>query len=52
MIFFLLLPYSLFRWGSGREAPAGSPIILVPAVVGLVVNWTGVGDAIGGLPCC
>ena len=29
MIYFLLLPYSLFRWGSGREAVAGLAIILV-----------------------
>jgi len=49
MIYFLLLPYSLFRWASGRAALAGLAIILVPASISLVVNWTGVGDAIGGL---
>jgi two-component sensor histidine kinase len=48
MIYFLLLPYALFRWGSGREAVAGLAIILVPATIGLFVSWTGVGDAIGG----
>jgi len=48
MIYFLLLPYALFRWGSGREALAGLAIILVPATIGLFVSWTGVADAIGG----
>ncbi len=48
MIYFLLLPYALFRWGSGREAVAGLAIILVAATVGFLVGWTGVGDAIGG----
>lgn len=49
MVYFLLLPYSLFRWGSGREAVAGLAIILVPATMSLVVSWTGVADAIGGV---
>lgn len=29
----ILLPYSLFRWGSGREAVIGSAIILVTVVI-------------------
>ena len=49
MLFFMLLPYSLFRWGSGREAVAGLAIILVPATMSLLVGWTGVADAIGGV---
>lgn len=49
MVYLLLLPYSLFRWGSGREAVAGLAIILVPATMSLVVNWTGVADAVGGV---
>ena len=48
MIYFLVLPYALFRWGSGREAAAGLVIILVAAALGIFVSWTGVGDAIGG----
>lgn len=48
MIYFLLLPYSLFRWGSGREVLAGLAFILVAATLGFFVSWTGVGDAIGG----
>ena len=48
MIYFLLLPYSLFRWGSGREAAYGLAIILVAATLGIFVSWTGLADAIGG----
>jgi signal transduction histidine kinase len=49
MIYFLLLPYALFRWGSGREATVGLGIVLVSATLGLFVSWTGVGDLIGGM---
>jgi signal transduction histidine kinase len=49
--FFLVLvfPYALFRWGSGREAVAGLSVVLVLATLALIVNWTGVGDAVGGV---
>ena len=49
MLYFMLLPYSLFRWGSGREAVAGLAIILVAAATALFVSWTGVTDAVGGV---
>lgn len=49
LIYFLVLPYALFRWGSGREVVLGVAIILVPATMALLVNWTGLGDAIGGV---
>lgn len=49
MFYFIILPYSLFRWGSGREAVAGLAIILLPATTSIVVGWTGVADAIGGV---
>ena len=48
-LYFLLLPYSLFRWGFGREAVAGLAIILVLATMASLVSWTGVADAIGGV---
>lgn len=48
MVYVLLLPYSLFRWGSGREAVAGLAIILVAATLALFANWTGAAEAIGG----
>ena len=46
--FVLLLPYALFRWGSGRAMALGAPVILVTAVVATTADWTGVGDLIGG----
>ena len=49
MVYLLLLPYALVRWGSGRETVAGLAVIVVPAALSLVVSWSGVGDAIGGI---
>ena len=48
MLYVLLLAYSLFRWGSGREAVAGVAIILVPATIAFIVSWPGFAEAIGG----
>lgn len=48
-IYLLLLPYALFRWGSGREMVFGLVLILVSASVSIIMTWTGLGDAIGGL---
>lgn len=48
MLYFLVLAYSLFRWGSGREAMAGTGVILVPGTIALVVSWTGMAEAVGG----
>ncbi len=45
----LIVPYALFRWGSGREAMIGLGIMLASFVQINVVGWTGFGDAIGGL---
>ena len=47
-IYFLLLPYALFRWASGREVLAGLAIILVAATTAFFVSWTGVADLVGG----
>ena len=49
MVYVLVLPYALFRWGSGREAVAGLAIVLVPATISVLVSWTGPADAIGGV---
>ena len=46
--FVLLLPYSLFRWGSGRAMALGTPVIAVTATVAIIADWTGLGDAVGG----
>lgn len=47
MIAVLLLPYSLYRWASGREALIGTLLVAVPVVFGLATSQT-VGDLIGG----
>ncbi len=44
----VLLHYSLFRWGSGREAAIGLAIILVAAVVGFASDSPGVADVVFG----
>ncbi|WP_262508307.1 sensor histidine kinase [Streptomyces spongiicola] len=48
MMYMLLLPYALFRWGSKREAMIGLPVILVPAVISVPLTSTSPGDAIAG----
>jgi signal transduction histidine kinase len=48
MVFVVLLPYSLVRWGSGREVGIGLAIILVALVLGTAVDFTGVLDAVFG----
>ncbi|AKU92694.1 sensor histidine kinase [Vulgatibacter incomptus] len=47
--FLLLFPYSLFRWGTDREAMAGAPIIVASSVLGLVSNRTPPNDFLAGL---
>ena len=44
----LILPYSLFRWASGREALIGLGFLLVTVASSLVADWNGIGEAIGG----
>lgn len=48
----LLLPFALFRWGSGREAVAGLALIFVPYGVNSTLDFQGYGDAIGGGVVC
>jgi signal transduction histidine kinase len=45
-VYVLLLPYSLFRWGTGREAAIGLAIILVAYFLGVASDFTGIGDAV------
>jgi signal transduction histidine kinase len=42
----LLLPFSLFRWGAGREAAIGLAIILASYVLGAANDFTGFVDAV------
>ena len=44
----LILPYSLFRWGSGRHAAIGVVVLLAAYSSAIATDWTGIPDAIGG----
>src|SRR5918999_715080 len=44
----LVLPYSLFRWGAGREAGIGLGVILVWLVVTHVADPTGIRQVVAG----
>lgn len=47
-VYVLLMAYTLVRWGSGREILLGLPVILLAYTLGIVADYTGVGDAIAG----
>jgi signal transduction histidine kinase len=47
-IFILLFPYSLVRWGSGREIGIGLALIEVTAILGIAIDYTGVVDSVVG----
>ena len=47
--FLLVLPYALFRWGSGREALLGLPIVLGSAILGLARDELSPGESAAGL---
>ena len=49
LAFILLLPYALARWASGRDVVIGTGLLVVAIGVGLVADWTGLGDALGGV---
>ncbi len=46
--FVLILPYALFRWGSGREAVIGSVVMIVKVGLSAVLGQITVGDALAG----
>ncbi|MFI7060653.1 sensor histidine kinase [Kribbella sp. NPDC050124] len=48
MICVVLLPYSLARWGSGREILIGLAFILVALVLGIASDFTGYAEAAFG----
>lgn len=47
--FVLLFPYALFRWGAGRQAVIGLVIMVATWLLSIVTDFTGIGDAVGGL---
>ncbi len=49
MIYLLLVPYSLFRWGSGREVVVGLVIMLFGTPMGFIVARAPASDVTGGV---
>jgi signal transduction histidine kinase len=47
-VFLLLIPYSLARWGSGREILAGVGVLVVPLVI-VALRGEAIADLIGGV---
>jgi signal transduction histidine kinase len=48
MIYVLLVPYTLLRWGSGREVMIGLSIIVVAGLLGIASDFNGFGEAAAG----
>ncbi|MFC6018577.1 sensor histidine kinase [Plantactinospora solaniradicis] len=48
MVYLLLLAYSLFRWGSGRDVVLGSAIILARMGLSIALGSLSLADAVGG----
>jgi signal transduction histidine kinase len=48
MIYVVLVPYALLRWGSGREVMIGLPVIVVAGVLGIASDFNGFGEAAAG----
>jgi signal transduction histidine kinase len=48
MIYVLLVPYALLRWGSGREVMIGLSIIVVAGLLGIASDFNGFGEAAAG----
>jgi signal transduction histidine kinase len=46
LAFVLILVYSLFRWGSGREGVIGAAIMLITVFLSLAIGRTGVADLV------
>lgn len=49
MAFLLVLPYCIFRWGSGRDAAIGAGLLVLAWIGGITTDPGTVGEAIGGL---
>ena len=48
MVFMVLFPFSLFRWGSGREAVIGLAIMLGKVGLSAALGYLGAGEAVAG----
>ncbi|MFI7678206.1 sensor histidine kinase [Actinophytocola sp. NPDC049390] len=48
LVYMILLPFALFRWGSGREEVLGAAIIYVKLGIDAVMGFLPFGDALAG----
>jgi signal transduction histidine kinase len=48
MVYFLILPYAAFRWGSGREAMLTAAIVLTKVAISPLAESFSFGDAVAG----
>ena len=48
LVFLLMLPYALLRWGSGRDVVLGCAVLLGEVVFSLSAGFTTLGNAVGG----
>jgi glucose-6-phosphate-specific signal transduction histidine kinase len=48
MLYVLVVPYALLRWGSGRDVMVGLPIIALAGVLGIATDFNGFGEAAAG----
>ncbi|MEV4411006.1 histidine kinase [Catellatospora sp. NPDC049609] len=49
MVYLLLLPYSLFRWGAGRDIVLGAAVMLAGMGLSALTRSTSLADSLGGL---
>ncbi|NUT96496.1 MAG: sensor histidine kinase [Saccharothrix sp.] len=49
MVYFLLLPYALFRWGAGREVVLGSLVVVANLASSMALGHTSVSDGLAGV---
>ena len=49
LVYLLLLPYALLRWGSGREVLLGSAIVVAKVVLATVLGYQSLSDMFAGL---
>src|SRR5690606_32924877 len=48
LVYMVLLPFALFRWGSGREEVLGAAIIVVKLGLDTALGFLPFGDAVAG----
>ncbi|MGB3444838.1 MAG: sensor histidine kinase [Actinophytocola sp.] len=49
LVYMVLLPFALFRWGSGREAVVGAAIMFGKVGIDTALGFLGLGDALAGV---